>query len=84
MEGSEGRIGQRIDQTIFVERDGQKAIVIGKGGQTIKKIGEAARLELEKCWQKGASLSPQQSRRTPGETVASTISEWGLEFPKDQ
>src|SRR4029077_2315103 len=31
----------RIDQTIFVERDGQKAIVIGKGGKTIKLIGEA-------------------------------------------
>ena len=33
----------RIEQTIFVERDSQKAIVIGKGGSRLKRIGEAAR-----------------------------------------
>ncbi|HEX2592743.1 MAG TPA: GTPase Era, partial [Rhizomicrobium sp.] len=37
----------KIDQTIFVQRDGQKKIVLGKGGQAIKKIGELARTELE-------------------------------------
>ncbi|HZQ40676.1 MAG TPA: GTPase Era, partial [Rhizomicrobium sp.] len=37
----------RIDQVIYVQRDGQKAIVLGKGGATIKKIGELARTELE-------------------------------------
>ncbi|MBI1180744.1 MAG: GTPase Era [Alphaproteobacteria bacterium] len=36
-----------IHQVIFVERDSQKPIVIGKGGRTIKDIGEAARRELE-------------------------------------
>ncbi len=36
----------RIEQTIFVERDGQRGILIGKGGQTLKWIGEAARKEL--------------------------------------
>jgi len=36
----------RIEQTIFVERDGQRGILLGKGGQTLKWIGEAARLEL--------------------------------------
>lgn len=37
----------RIDQTIYVERPGQKAIVIGKGGSRLKAIGEAARRDLE-------------------------------------
>jgi GTP-binding protein Era len=37
----------KIDQVIYVERDGQKAIVLGKGGRSIKMIGELARKELE-------------------------------------
>jgi GTP-binding protein Era len=36
-----------IRQVILVERDSQKAIVLGKGGSRIKAIGEAARRELE-------------------------------------
>jgi GTP-binding protein Era len=36
----------RIEQTIYVERDGQRAIVLGKGGSTLKWIGQAAREEL--------------------------------------
>jgi len=37
----------RIDQMIYVERDSQKPIVLGKDGRTIRKIGELARRELE-------------------------------------
>ncbi len=37
-----------IRANIFVERDGQKAILIGKGGSKMKSIGEKARRELEK------------------------------------
>ena len=36
----------RIEQTIFVERDSQRKIVLGKGGATIKSIGAQARKEL--------------------------------------
>ncbi|EHL95951.1 ribosome biogenesis GTPase Era [Lentilactobacillus parafarraginis F0439] len=37
----------RIQATIIVERDGQKAIVIGKGGSMLKKIGTMARKDIE-------------------------------------
>jgi GTP-binding protein Era len=37
----------RIEATVFVERDGQKGIVIGKGGATLKAVGTAARREIE-------------------------------------
>ncbi len=37
----------RIDQTIFVDRDSQKPIIVGKGGKTLKSIGAEARRELE-------------------------------------
>jgi GTPase len=38
----------RIAATIFCERDGQKKILIGRGGEMLKKIGTAARLDIEK------------------------------------
>ena len=38
----------RAEITIYVEKDNQKIIIIGKNGQMIKKIGQAARTELEK------------------------------------
>lgn len=37
----------RIEQIIYVERETQKAIVIGKGGRSLKEIGKMARLDLE-------------------------------------
>lgn len=43
----EGSKLTKISATIFCEREGQKAILIGKGGQMLKKIGTAARQEIE-------------------------------------
>lgn len=46
----------RIEQIIYVQRDGQKAIVLGKGGQTIKEIGAEARAELEDMFERRVHL----------------------------
>jgi GTP-binding protein Era len=40
----------RITATIVVERDAHKAMVIGEGGERIKRIGSEARQELERLW----------------------------------
>lgn len=42
----EQKNGLRIEQTIFVERESQRPIILGKGGQTLKWIGQKAREEL--------------------------------------
>jgi len=47
-EFEEGKKLTRIAATIYCEREGQKAILIGKRGQMLKKIGTAARLQIEK------------------------------------
>jgi GTP-binding protein Era len=47
-EFEEGTKLTRISATIYCEREGQKAILIGKQGQMLKKIGTAARLQIEK------------------------------------
>jgi GTP-binding protein Era len=46
----------RIDQVIYVERESQRKIVLGKGGQTIKALGQAARLDLEKAFERRVHL----------------------------
>ena len=40
----------RIDAVIWVERDGQKAIVIGKGGERLRAIGSRAREQMERLF----------------------------------
>lgn len=46
----------RIRATIYVERDSQKGIVIGKGGSSLKKVGTEARQDLEKFFDKKVFL----------------------------
>lgn len=45
----EGRL-RRIFASIVVDKDGHKAIVIGKGGETLKRVATGARIELEKLF----------------------------------
>jgi GTP-binding protein Era len=44
----EGARLTRIAATIYCERDGQKGILVGKGGQMLKKVGTSARLQIER------------------------------------
>jgi len=44
----EGKKLTRISATIYCERDGQKGILVGKGGQMLKRIGTGARLQIER------------------------------------
>ena len=54
----------RIEQTIYVERDGQKAIVLGKGGRTIKQLSMESRRELTQILgAPGAPLPVRQGAR---------------------
>jgi GTP-binding protein Era len=48
--------GVRIEQTIYVARDSQKGIVLGKSGQTLKAIGQAAREELTELLERPVHL----------------------------
>jgi GTP-binding protein Era len=43
----EGNRLTRIAATIYCEREGQKGILVGKGGRMLKKIGTAARVQIE-------------------------------------
>jgi GTPase len=44
----EGKRLTRIGATIYCERDSQKGILVGKGGQMLKKIGTSARIQIER------------------------------------
>ncbi|WP_373504309.1 GTPase Era [Aestuariivirga sp.] len=46
----------KIDQVIYVQRDSQKAIVLGKGGQTVKLINQLARADMEKYFERKVHL----------------------------
>ncbi|MEM7427331.1 MAG: GTPase Era [Pseudomonadota bacterium] len=46
----------RIEQVIFVQRESQRKIVLGKGGQTIKEIGRQARVELQETLERPVHL----------------------------
>lgn len=73
----------RIEQTIFVQRDGQKAIVLGKGGATIKIIGELARKELEELFERRIHLFLHVKVKEDWAEQRAHYKEMGLEFPEE-
>ena len=72
----------RIEQVIYIERDSQKKIVIGKKGETIKAIGEAARKELSEILEQKVHLFLFVKVRENWGNDPERYREMGLEFPK--
>ena len=73
----------RIEQTIFVERESQRKIVLGKGGQTIKAIGEASRREIAEIVEHKVHLFLFVKVREGWGDDPERYRAMGLEFPKE-
>ena len=72
--------GIRIDQTIFVEKNNQKQIVIGKNGAMIKKIGIQSRQELEELFECRIHLFLFVKVREKWADNPEHYRSWGLDF----
>jgi len=70
----------RIDQVIYVTRDGHKGIVLGRKGETIKAVSQAARAELEEFLGRRVHLFTQVKVRPGWLDEAARYSEIGLDF----
>ncbi len=70
----------RIDQIVYVARDGHKGIVLGKKGETIKQVGQAARAELEEFLGRRVHLFLTVKVRPGWLEEAERYSEMGLDF----
>lgn len=70
----------RIAQAITIERDSQKAIVLGKGGSRIKSIGQKAREEMERMMERRVHLHLFVKVREGWQDDPDHYRPWGLEF----
>jgi GTPase len=70
----------RIDQIVYVARDGHKGILLGKKGETIKIVGQLARAELEAFLERRVHLFLQVKVRPNWLDEAARYSEMGLDF----
>ena len=70
----------RIDQIIYVARDGHKGIVLGKKGETIKAVSQASRKELEEFLGRRVHLFLTVKVRPGWLDEAERYSEMGLDF----
>ena len=73
----------RIEQTIFVERESQRKIVLGKGGATIKSIGAEARKEIAEITGQTVHLFLFVKVRENWGDDPDRYKEMGIEFPKE-
>ena len=70
----------RAEMTIYVERDGQKQIILGKNGSMIKKIGQSARLELENLLEDRIHLFLFVKVRENWVEDKARYTDWNLDF----
>lgn len=70
----------RAEMTIYVQRDSQKIIVLGKGGSMIKKIGQSARREIEDLLEERVHLFLYVKVRENWIDDPARYSDWGLNF----
>lgn len=73
----------RIEQTIFVERDSQKKIVLGKGGRLVKQVSQETRQELADILEQPVHLFLFVKVRENWANDPQRYREMGLEFPKE-
>ena len=73
----------RIEQTIYVERESQRKIVLGKGGATIKSIGADSRKELMQILDVPVHLFLFVKVRENWGDDPDRYREMGLDFPKE-
>ncbi|UFX42266.1 GTPase Era [Bradyrhizobium sp. 41S5] len=73
----------RVEQTIFVERESQRKIVLGKGGATIKSIGAQARAEIAEIMGVPVHLFLFVKVRENWGDDPDRYKEMGLDFPKE-
>jgi GTPase len=73
----------RIEQVVYVQREGQRAIALGKGGQTIKTIGQLAREEMEELFGRGVHLFLFVKVNENWAESREHYEQLGLEYPKE-
>ena len=73
----------RVEQTIYVERESQRKIVLGKGGATIKAIGAEARKEIAELAEQKVHLFLFVKVREGWGDDPERYRSMGLEFPKE-
>lgn len=74
----------RIEQTIYVTREGHKKIVLGEGGRTVKSIGQAARKDIAEAAETTVHLFLFVKVRENWGDDPERYREMGLEFPRDR
>jgi len=78
-----GAGGARITATIFVERDSQKGIVIGRGGEMLKTIGTDARREIEAMSGRSCYLELRVRVLPEWRSDPKALAEFGFRLPPD-